>query len=169
MGYPGIERHHPLYFAAMLMNQIIGGDTLSSRLGTEIRDRQGLTYGIYSYFAAGLHAGPFAIQMQTSPEDTPTAISSTIALLKKVKSDGITLSELQTAQRSILNSYPVDLADPDILAQRFLMNEVLGLPIEEIRQLPHKIAAVTMTEVNQAIQAFIHPDRLLIVSAGPVD
>ena len=169
MGYPGLERHHPLYFAAMLLNQILGGDTLSSRLGTEIRDRQGLTYGIYSYFAAGIHAGPFAVQMQTAPEDTQKAISSTIALLKQVKEDGITESELQTAQRSILNSYPVDLADPDMLAQRFLMNEVLGLPIAEIRQLPQKIAAVTMTEVNQAIQTFIHPDRLVIVSAGPVN
>ncbi|WP_299402558.1 pitrilysin family protein [Acaryochloris sp. IP29b_bin.148] len=169
MGYPGIERHHPLYYAAMLLNQIIGGDTLSSRLGTEIRDRQGLTYGIYSYFAAGLHAGPFAIQMQTSPEDTQQAISSTIALLKQVKTEGITTSELQTAQRSILNSYPVDLADPDTLAQRLLMNEVLGLPIAEIRQLPQRIAAITMADIDQAIQSLIHPDRLVIVSAGPVE
>ncbi len=169
MGYPGIERHHPLYYAAMLLNQIIGGDTLSSRLGTEIRDRKGLTYGIYSYFAAGLHAGPFAVQMQTAPEDTQTAISSTLALLKQVKAEGISQSELETAQRSILNSYPVDLADPDMLAQRFLMNEVLGLPIEEIRQLPQKIGAVTMAEINQAIAAFIHPDRVVIVSAGPVE
>lgn len=169
MGYPAMERHHPLFYAAMLLNQILGGDTLSSRLGIEIRDRQGLTYGIYSYFAAGIHAGPFAVQMQTAPEDTQKAISSTIALLKQVKADGITESELQTAQRSILNSYPVDLADPDILAQRFLMNEVLGLPIQDIRQLPQQIAAVTMTEVDQAIQTFIHPDRLVIVSAGPIN
>lgn len=169
MGYPGIERHHSLYYAAMLLNQIIGGDTLSSRLGTEIRDRKGLTYGIYSYFAAGLNAGPFAVQMQTSSEDTQTAISSTLALLKQVKAEGITQSELETAQRSILNSYPVDLADLDILAQRFLMNEVLGLPIEEIRHLPQRIGAVTMAEINQAIEACIHPDRMVIVSAGPVD
>lgn len=169
MGYPGLERHDPLYYPAMLLNQILGGDTLSSRLGTEIRDRQGLTYGIYSYFAAGLHAGPFAIQMQTAPEDTQTAIASTITLLQQVQDKGITKSELQTAQRSILNSYPVDLADPDLLAQRLLMNEVLGLPIEEIRQLPQRITDVTMTEVEKAIQAYIHPDRLAIVSAGPID
>lgn len=169
LGYPGMERHHPLFYAAMLLNQIIGGDTLSSRLGTEIRDRKGLTYGIYSYFAAGLHEGPFAVQMQTAPEDTQTAISSILALLKQVKAEGITQFELDTAQRSILNSYPVDLADPDILAQRFLMNEVLGLPIEEIQQLPQRIADVTMAEVNQAIQSFIHPDRVVIVSAGPVE
>ncbi|WP_299487106.1 pitrilysin family protein [Acaryochloris sp. IP29b_bin.137] len=169
MGYPGIERHHPLYYAAMLLNQIIGGDTLSSRLGTEIRDRKGLTYGIYSYFAAGIHAGPFAVQMQTAPEDTQTAISSTLALLKQVKAEGITPFELETAQRSILNSYPVDLADPDHLAQRLLMNEVLGLPLEDIQQLPHHIAAVNMAEVDQAIQAFIHPERVVIVSVGPVE
>ncbi|MFN4066620.1 MAG: M16 family metallopeptidase, partial [Thermosynechococcus sp.] len=47
LGTPGIDRRDPRFYAAMLMNHILGGDTLASRLGTEIRDRQGLTYGIY--------------------------------------------------------------------------------------------------------------------------
>ncbi len=166
LGYCGIDRQDPRYYAAILLNQVLGGDTLASRLGTEIRDRQGLTYGIYSYFAAGEHAGPFAIQMQTSPEDTDQAIHSTLTLLKQLRQEGVTMAEIETAKRSILNSYPVDLAAPDLLAQRILMNEVHGHSTAAIREFPQKIDAVTLPEVNEAIQSLIHPEHLVIVTAG---
>jgi zinc protease len=168
MGYPGIRRHDRRFHAAIVLNQILGGDTLSSRLGTEIRDRQGLTYGIYSYFAAGQVAGPFVIEMQTAPEDTEQAIQSAIALLRQLRQDGVSENELKTAKRSLINSYPVELANPDVVAHRVLMNAVDGFEVEEIREFPGKIEAISMEQINEVIQDLIHPDRLLIVSAGPV-
>jgi zinc protease len=168
MGYPGIERRDPRFYAALVLNQILGGDTLSSRLGTEIRDRQGLTYGIYSYFAAGQQAGPFVIEMQTSPEDTEKAIQSTLALLHQLRKSGVSEAELSTAKRTIMNSYPVELASLDTVAQRILANAVDGASIEEIRDFPQRIDAVTMTQIDAAIQDLIQPDHLLIVTAGPV-
>jgi zinc protease len=168
LGYPGINRTDPRFYAAIVLNHILGGDTLSSRLGTEIRDRLGLTYGIYSYFAAGQHAGPFVIEMQTSPEDAEKAIQSTIALLKQFREQGISEAELKNAKRSLTNSYPVELANPDAVAQRILSNEVDGLSQEEIRTFPAKIEAVTMEQVQKAIQDLIQPDKLVVVSSGPV-
>jgi zinc protease len=168
MGYPGLDRQDPRFYAAMILNHILGGDTLSSRLGTEIRDRQGLTYGIYSYFAAGQHAGPFVIEMQTAPEDSEKAIQSTIALLKQFREQGISEAEFKNAKRSLINSYPVELANPDAVAQRILSNEVDGLSAEEIRAFPAKVEAVTLEQVQKAIQDFVHPDKLVIVSSGPV-
>jgi zinc protease len=168
MGYPGIERRDRRYHTAIVLNQILGGDTLSSRLGTEIRDRQGLTYGIYSYFAAGQIAGPFVIEMQTAPEDTEQAVNSTITLLQNLRQHGISESELSAAKRSIINSYPVELANPDAVVHRMLMNAVDGYSPEEIRDFPGKIETVTMAQMNQVIQDLILPDHLLIVTAGPV-
>ena len=168
MGYPGIERRDPRFYAALVLNQILGGDTLSSRLGTEIRDRQGLTYGIYSYFAAGRQAGPFVVEMQTSPEDTEKAIQSTLALLRQLRKEGVSPAELSSAKRAISNSYPVELASLDVVAQRILANAVDGVPAEEIRDFPQRIEAVTLEQVEAAIEALIQPDHLLIVTAGPV-
>ncbi|HEY9664604.1 MAG TPA: insulinase family protein, partial [Allocoleopsis sp.] len=147
-------------------NQVLGGDTLSSRLGTEIRDRQGLTYGIYSFFQAGIQPGPFAIEMQTSPTDAAKAIDSTLALLRQLQQTGLTATEIETAKRSITSSYPVDLADPPTLVSDILYNEVYGLSQEEIRQYPAKIEAVTPEQVQQAIEELIHPDKVIIVTAG---
>ncbi|NJO39464.1 MAG: insulinase family protein [Cyanobacteria bacterium RU_5_0] len=168
MGYNGgISRQDPRYYPALVMNEILGGSTLSSRLGIEIRDRQGLTYGIFSFFQAGLNPGPFAISMQTSPEDAAKAIESTLALLRQLREQGVTQAEIDTAKRSLTSSYPVDLSDPTVLASEILYNDVYGLSLEEIRQFPEKLEAVTSEQVQQAIDDLIHPENLLIVTAGP--
>ncbi len=169
IGYNGISRKDPRFYAALVLNQILGGDTLSSRLGTEVRDRQGLTYGIYSAFAAGINPGPFLIQMQTAPLDTQKAIASTLALLKQLREQGVTEAEFNAAKRSITNSYPVDLANPSDVSSIILDNAVLGLSRSEIRDFPQKIQAVTMAQMQQAIEDLIKPGNLVIVTAGPFD
>ncbi|MEH2012037.1 M16 family metallopeptidase [Nostoc sp.] len=169
IGYNGIARKDPRYYAALVLNQVLGGDTLSSRLGTEVRDRQGLTYGIYSGFAAGINPGPFLIQMQTAPGDTQKAIASTLALLKQLREQGVTEAEFNAAKRSITNSYPVDLANPSDVSSIILSNAVLGLSRAEIREFPQKIQAVTMAQMQQAIEDLIKPENLVIVTAGPGD
>jgi zinc protease len=167
IGYNGINRTDPRYYAVLVMNQILGGDTLSSRLGTEIRDRQGLTYGIYSNFQAGKNAGPFVISLQTAPEDADRAIESTLSLLQQMRTQGVTPAEVATAKRSIASSYSVELADPNSLAGAILSNAVFGLSVEEIRQFDNKVQAVTPAQVNQVIQDLLHPDRVVVVTAGP--
>jgi zinc protease len=167
LGYSGIRRQDPHFYAATVMNQILGGDTLSSRLGTEIRDRQGLTYGIYSYFQAGQNAGPFQVAMQTAPEDTSKAIASTLKLLEQFRNQGVSPNEVVTAQRSLTSRYPVQLADPDSLTDVILMNEVWGLNPLEIRQYTDQIQAVTPAQVNQAAKELLHPSQIVVVTAGP--
>ena len=167
IGYKGINRQDPRYYAASVLNEIVGGNTLSSRLGTEIRDRQGLTYGIYSYFQAGKYAGPFIISMQTAPEDTNRAISSTIALLDQIRDRGLNPAEVAAAKSSINSSYAVSLASLDSLASQILMNKVYGLNPEEMRDFINKIQAVTPEQVNQAAKELLHPDNLVVVTAGP--
>lgn len=167
LGNRAIDRQDPRYYAALVLNQIVGGDTLSSRLGTEIRDRQGLTYGIYSYFQAGQHPGSFLIQMQTAPEDARNAIASTIALLEQIQEQGVTASEVAAAKRSLTSEYPVGLADPNTLAQTILSNELYGLGLSELRNFVSNIEAVTLDQVNQAAKELLHPESLVVVTAGP--
>jgi zinc protease len=167
MGNKAIERKDPRYYSAMVLNQILGGDTLSSRLGTEIRDRQSLTYGIYSSFAAGKRQGTFIISMQTAPEDARKAIQSTIALLKDMQTKGVTKAEVENAKRSISSSYTVDLASPDEIAGATLGNAVYGLNPNEISEFPKKIQAVTLEQVNKVAKELISPDRFVVVTAGP--
>jgi zinc protease len=167
MGNKAIDRQDPRYYSALVLNQILGGDTLSSRLGTEIRDRQGLTYGIYSSFAAGKRFGTFVISMQTAPEDARKAIDSTILLLKDMQTKGVLATEVANAKRSISSNYNVDLASPDEIAGATLGNAIYGLNPNEISEFPKKIQAVTVEQVDQVAKELIQTDRFVIITAGP--
>jgi zinc protease len=167
MGYTTINRYDPRFHAALVLNQILGGDTLSSRLGAEVRDRQGLTYGIYSTFQAGKNAGTFLIEMQTSPEDSRKAIASTRQMLQQIHQQGVTPLEVETAKRTLISNYNVSLANPEELTDRILMNEVYGLDKGELHSFSDKIQKVTLTQVNQAARELLHPDQIVVVTAGP--
>ncbi|MGA9379714.1 MAG: pitrilysin family protein, partial [Phormidium sp.] len=167
MGYRAINRKDPRYYAATVFNHILGGDAFASRLGEEIRDRLGLTYGIYSSFNTGKQPGLFLINMQTAPEDAKKAISSTLTLLQQVHTQGVTNAEVENAKNSISRSYPVQLADPDNLAGAILMHRVYGLEMSEIHNFPQRIQAVTTEQVNQIAKELLRPDNLVIVTAGP--
>ncbi|MGC9524601.1 MAG: M16 family metallopeptidase [Limnospira sp.] len=167
MGYPSIDRRDPRYYAALVLNQILGGSTLSSRLGVELRDRLGLTYGVYSWFDAALRWGSFTIQMQTAPENARQAIDTTLSLLEDVRERGVTTEEVETAKRSLVGSDRVALGDPDILAGVILWNQVYGFPPPELNDFHHKIEAVTPAEVNRVARELLHPDRIVVVTTKP--
>ncbi|MGI8500828.1 MAG: M16 family metallopeptidase [Hassallia sp.] len=167
MGYIGINRQDPRFYAALILNQILGGDTLSSRLGAEVRDRLGLTYGIYSYFQAGKNIGTFSIEMQTSPEDASKAIASTRNLLQQLHTHGVSTQEIETAKRTLISNYIVTLANPQELTKRILMNEVYGLDEMELRSFSQKIQTVNLAQVNLAARELLHPDKIVVVTAGP--
>lgn len=168
MGHPSISRSDPQYYPALVLNQVLGGDTLASRLGTEIRDRLGLTYGIYSYFQAGRPPqGAFIVQMQTSGKDTRKAIAATVALLKDVRNKGITQAEFDVAKKSLINNFATEFADPDNIAESLLSDEIYGLPVGDFYKYPQRIQSVSLEQVNRAAKELLQPDNLLIVSVVP--
>lgn len=165
IGHPGINRLDRRYHAALILNQVLGGDTLSSRLGTELRDRQGLTYGVYSAFQVGKQQGTFVIQMQTSIADREKAIASALEIFRQIRDKGITESELKAAKNSLINSFPVDLSTPDEVAAAFLSDQIFGLPPGNFYNFPKEIAAVSLEDANGAAKELLFPDNLVIVSA----
>ncbi len=167
MGNKAINRQDPRYYAAKVLNHILGGDTLSSRLGSQVRDRLGLTYGIYSNFLAGKNSGTFLIEMQTSPEDTTKAIATTRQMLDDLHKEGVTAAEVETAKRNLTGNYNVSLASPDELIYRIIKNNVLGLDTGELSNYTDKVQAVTPAQVNQAARELLHPDQIVVVTAGP--
>ncbi|BAY18274.1 peptidase M16-like protein [Anabaenopsis circularis NIES-21] len=167
MGSTGINRQDPRYYAAVVLNQIVGGDTLSSYLGAEVRDRQGLTYGIYSYLQAQKNSGTFWIEMQTSPEDSSKAIASTRKLLQEIHQQGVTANDVETAKNTLISNYKISLADPEELAHTILMNQVRGMDITELNSFADLIKQVTLAQVNQAARELLHPDKIVVVTAGP--
>lgn len=168
MGNLGVKRQDPRFYSALVLNQILTGDTVSGRLSSRIRDELGLTYGIYSNFQGGKNSGTFIIEIQTSSQHTEQAIFKTREILQDIYQTGVTNEEVAVAKHSLVSGYNLSLAKPQELTTKILMNEFFGLEQVELQTFPSKIQKVTRDQVNQLARQILNPDQLTVVTTGDI-
>jgi zinc protease len=157
------------YYAAILANRALGESTLSSRLGLQVRDREGLTYGIASRFRApSLAAGPWYIAVSVNPSNVERAIDSALGVLRDYVEKGIGAEELADEKSSATGSFKVSLSTNAGLASALWNAEFYRLGVDYIDRFPQLIAAVSAEEVNAAIRKYFRPDHLTVVIAGDI-
>jgi zinc protease len=162
-----LRRRSPDYHAALLTNNALGQSTLSSRLGLQVRDREGLTYGIGSrFYSPGLVAGPWYIGLSVSPENLDRATASALNVLREYVAHGITPQELADEKSSAIGSFKVSLSTTAGIAEAIWEAEFYGLGLDYLDRYGDLIEAVTLDEANAAIRRYFTPDDLAIVLAG---
>lgn len=162
-----LRRSSEDYYAAVIANSALGMSTLSSRLGLQVRDAEGLTYGINSRFrAATLAAGPWYIGVTVNPHNVEQAIKSALKVLRDYIENGIRADELADEKSAAIGSFKVSLATNAGLSRALWNAEFHSLGADYIDRFPHLIQAVTPDEVNAAIRKYFRPDQLTIVIAG---
>jgi zinc protease len=155
------------YYAALLANSALGESTLSSRLGLQVRDREGLTYGIGSRFRApSLAAGPWYIAVSVNPQNVTQAISSALQVLREYVAHGIREDELRDEKSAAIGSFKVALSTNAGLAEALWNAEFYRLGTDYVDRYPQLIEAVTIDEVNAAIRKYFRPEQLTVVIAG---
>ena len=155
------------YYAAAIANSALGESTLSSRLGLQVRDREGLTYGIASRFRApSLAAGPWYIAVSVNPSNVERAIESSLAVLRDYVERGIGADELADEKSAAIGSFKVSLSTNAGLAEALWNAEFYRLGTDFVDRYPRLVEAVTAAEVNAAIRKYFRPDHLTVVIAG---
>jgi zinc protease len=157
------------YYAAVLANRALGESTLSSRLGLQVRDVEGLTYGIASRFRApSLAAGPWYIAVSVNPSNIERAIDSALGVLREYVEHGIRPEELDDEKSSAIGSFKVSLSTNAGLAAALWNAEFYRLGLDYVERYPELVRAVTVEQVNAAIRKYFRPDRLTVVIAGDI-
>jgi zinc protease len=165
-----LRRSSEDYYAAVLANSALGESTLSSRLGLQVRDQEGLTYGINSRFRApSLAAGPWYVGVSVNPNNVEKAINSALSVLRDYVQNGIRADELADEKSSAIGSFKVGLATNAGLAQAVWNAEFYHLGVDYIDRYPQIIQSVTVEEVNGAIRKYFRPDQLTVVIAGDIE
>lgn len=165
-GHEGIERFDPDFFAAYVLNQIVGDHGFSSRLMNEVREKRGLTYGIASYLApmdlAELYVGQFA----SANERVAEAIEIVRAEWAKAATEGVTEEELEQAKTYLTGAYPLRFDGNATIAGILVGMQSEGLPIDYIETRNAQIEAVTLEDVKRVAARVLQPDALQFVVVG---
>lgn len=169
MGHEGPLRMNPDHYAIRVMNQILGGGDLTSRLGDGIRNQRGLAYSIYSYFVAGKNAGRFQLAMQTRNESAREAIEVAKAELERLRRDGVTAEEIRDAKSYLTGSFALGLDTNDDVADFLGQVEYLGLGLDYADGYPDLIRKVTAEDVLRVARKYLQPEKLLLVVVGNLE
>lgn len=166
LGQLGIDHKNPNYFPLIVGNYILGGGTLVSRLGTEVREKRGLTYGINSQFVPMFGEGPFIISLSTRNEEAQNAVNITQDTLTRFISNGPEQQELSSAKQYLTGSFPLSLGSNSNIGTLLLRMAFYHLPDDYLDTYVSRINAVTNDQIKQAFQEQVNPQKLLLVKVG---
>ncbi len=166
----GFARTAPDYYAAMIMNYVLGGGSLSSRLMDHLRDREGLVYGVYSMLHAGIGAGPIQIRAGTNPANVTRSIDGIAEQLRLMHDGGPTAEELEEAKGYLTGVFPVRLESNSGVAGQLLAAELYGLGLDYLERYVGLIRGVTLEETRAAARRYLDPKAYALAVAGtPVE
>jgi zinc protease len=163
---PGVSRTAPDYDAAMMMNYVLGGASLSSRLMENLRDAQGLVYGVYSMLTPGLGAGPLQIRAGTNPANVERCVGSVLAELCRLRDEGPSPEEIDAAKGYLTGVFPVRLEANSGVAAQILAVELYELGVDYIERYDSIIEGVAREAVADAARRYLSDERYVLVVAG---
>ncbi|MGB1336703.1 M16 family metallopeptidase [Planktomarina sp.] len=165
-GHAGIDRNHPDFFAAFILNTILGGQGIESRLTAEVREKRGLTYGISTVLISKDQANVMLGQVASANDRINAAIEVIRDEWRKLARDGVTAEELQAAQTYLTGAYPLRFDGNSQISRILVGMQRIGLGLDYINTRNAKINAVTLSEINRVAAQLLKPEALNFVVAG---
>ena len=164
IGWVGVARSTPDYFALQVLNTVLGG-SFTSRLNQNLREQHGYAYGASSQFAMRLAPGPFFAGAGVQTDKTAESLTEFFKELRGIGTP-IASDELTKAKNYLALSFPSDFETIDDLAARLEDLAIYSLPDRFFADYTANISAVTSAAVQQAARRFIQPDKLAVVVVG---
>ncbi len=165
-GEVGIERDSPDYFAAFLLNYILGDGGFESRLMNEVREKRGLTYGIGTSLVPKDLAAMILGSVTSANETMAQAIDVIRVEWAKLATDGVTPAELAAAKTYTTGEYPLRFDGNGPIAGILVGMQMIGLPADYVTNRNDYINAVTLEDINRVAAELLKPDALHFVVVG---
>ena len=166
IGQPGFKRADPDYFPLIVGNYILGGGGFVSRLTNEVREKRGLTYGVSSAFAPGLHAGSFTIGLQTRPDQAAQAVALVRQMVKDFVAKGPTEAELQAAKSNLIGGFALRIDSNRKLLGNLSNIAWNDLPLNYLDTWTQQLEKVSAADIKAAFARKLQPDKMVTVILG---
>lgn len=167
MGHFGERRFNKDKFAVILANEVLGGSTFGSKLGTRIRTELGLAYDVHSEFGFTTDYGAFKILTQTKSESTVKTVGEIRRILTNmVEEKNISPQELELARERILNRLIFELDRPFNIVTMRLTYDYYGYPPNYLKVYEREIKAVKLNQVKEILDTYFFPQKLKTVIVG---
>ena len=152
-----------------LLNQILGGSGLSTRLNMNLREDKGYTYGANSSIGSSRYSAIFNAGASVRNEVTDSALTQFMLELNKLTTELVTEEELELAKNSAKGSFARSLEGRGTVASFALNTQLNNLPDDYYATYLKRVDAVTREDLLDAAKRFIRPDKANIVVVGKAE
>ncbi|HOO80900.1 MAG TPA: pitrilysin family protein [Alphaproteobacteria bacterium] len=163
---PGIGRDDPRFHSAQVMNFVLGSSGFGSRLTEEIREKRGLTYGIYSYFYDLQHLKGLAVSTSTANENVPEMLKLIKDEFNKMVSSPIGEKELRDAKSYLIGSLPLSLTSTDKIAGLMNSLQLDGRPVDYLDQREKAIEETSIEDIQTLATELLDPEQFITIIVG---
>jgi zinc protease len=165
-GRPGPLRNDDDFIPAYVVNHILGGGSFSSRLFTEVREKRGLAYSVYSHLAPYDHAGLLYGGVATRNDRAGQSIDLIQAEIRRIAEQGPTAEELASAKKYLIGSYALRFDTSTKIANQLTQLQLDHFGVDYITRRNALVDAVTIEEVKAAAKRLFGDGALLVVAVG---
>ena len=166
MSQPGIARKDPDYQTAQVMNYVLGASGFGSRLTEEVREKRGLTYGIYSYFMDYEDAHVLHVSTSTATASVKEVIGLIRSEWSKMIEGDVSEKELQDAKNYLIGSLPLSMTSTDKTAGLLLSIQMDDLPIDYLDKRQKAIEKTTIADIRRVAERILNPELFTTVLVG---
>jgi len=160
-----LKKDDPDYYGLKVMNIIFGGGGFGSRLMEEIREKRGLTYGIYSGTAYQNYSNIFKISSSTKNESAKEMIDIIREEMIKM-TEGVTTEEISKAKAYITGALPLSMTSTTAIAGMVQNLRIDDRDINYLDQFADNINAVTAEDIIRVSERILTPEKITTIIVG---
>jgi len=169
-GQVGPKRNDPDWYAARVVNDILGGGGFRGRLMKEIREKRGLAYGVSTELVSFRHAGLILGSVATENARVAQSIALIRAEWRHMRDEGPSEAELDDAKTYLIGSFPLTLDTSDRVASLLVEMQIEKLGIDYLDRRAALFDAVTLDQARRVAHRLLDPDGLSFAVVGdPAD
>jgi len=165
-GQQGLRRDDPDFFPAFVMNHILGGGGFSSRLMTEVREKRGLAYGVYSYLSELDGAELYLGSVQTANDRIAESLDVVKTEWTRMATEGVTEEELDKAKKFLTGAFPLRFDSNSKIAGFLAFAQAEDFGRDYIDRRNGLIEAVTVEDIRRVAARLLDTDALSVVVVG---
>ncbi len=164
IGWIGVPRSTPDYFALRVLNTILGG-SFTSRLNQNLREAHGYAYGASSVFDMRRSAGPFYAAAGVQTDKTAEALTEFFKELDGIRKP-IAADEVEKAKNYFALLMPRNFETTESMAGSLATAFIHNLPSDYFSTFTEHVRGVTPADVHTAAERYIQPDKFAVVIVG---
>lgn len=165
IGNAGIKRNDPDWYAASILNYALGGESLSSRLMTEIREKRGLTYGSRSSLVPLKYSAFVVANASTANASAKQVLELLQGEWQKI-ANGVTEKELEAAKSYLNGNFPLQFESTGDTASILLQMQRDNLGIDYLDRRKDLINAVTLKDTKRVAKRLFKPEAAVVIIVG---